>query len=308
MMVCNGERRVQVEVEGAGEITVIALHGGPGFTHDTLRPGLSRLAARGFRVVFVDLPGGGGSSRHVGAGYALEPYIEDIGAIRREVGGERVAVLGHAWGAILACEYALGQPVDALILVNPLRILRGEGQDAEAQARRVAAVDPTLFPDYIEGVYPLIQAAQAGGRGWEAVDASPWWARMMDTQLADAPSPEWRGAMAATRWGLGTYFDFKGAAFSDPEHPLNHYDLAARAAALVVPTLVFASDNDANYVAPARIHAAPVVEALPDATVFRMDDCGHFPFAEAPEAFAIAAAAFLHQLAVPDRAPSEPVE
>lgn len=51
-----------------------------------------------------------------------------------------------------------------------------------------------------------------------------------------------------------------------------------------------------GYVAPARIHAMTIAESMPAAKVVRMDDYGHFPFAEAPELFAAAAADFLHDL------------
>lgn len=293
MMVCNGERRIHIEVEGAGELTVIALHGGPGFPADLFRPGLSMLAGEGFRVVYVDLPGSGPSTRPGALEADLAPFIEDIDAIRREVGAQSTVLLGHAWGAILACEYALLRPIEALILVNPLRILRAEGQDHEAQARRVEAVDPSLFPDFMEKLFPKLQAAQAGEGDWAGIDSDPWWARIMTTQWARDPSPAWHEALAAQTWGMQTYFVFKGAAFSDPTHPLNDYDLAERAAGIDVPVLVIASDNDANYVAPARIHAEPVAAALPHAVVVRMDDSGHLPFAEAPEAFAATAAGFL---------------
>lgn len=305
MIVEHGERRIHVEVEGdpGRQPAVFALHGGPGFTHDYFRPGLDRLAAQGYAVIYLDLPGGGLSSRHAGTGFDLAPYLGDLDAVRAAVGGGRTALLGHAWGGILAVEYALTRRVDALILVNPLRILRPEGQDNEAQARRVEAVDPSLFSDFLNRLHPNIEAALAGDTSrWTKLNADPWWARVLDTQLAGAPSDEWRAAMCATAWGIDTYFDVKGATFSDPAHRMNGYDLAERAAALRIPTLIFASDNDANYVAPARIHASLVAEAIPGAKVVRMDDYGHFPFAEAPDPFAAATAGFLRRH-IPPTAP-----
>lgn len=43
-------------------------------------------------------------------------------------------------------------------------------------------------------------------------------------------------------------------------------------------------------------HAEVIAESIRAAKVVRMDDYGHFPFAEAPELFAAAAADFLRDL------------
>lgn len=299
MIIPNGARRLYIEIEGdpTAQPTLLALHGGPGFAHDYFRPGLTALARRGFAVIYVDLPGGGKSSRHPGAGSDLQPFLTDIAAIRSALRPERLILLGHAWGAILAVEYALTAPVAGVILVNPLRILRPEGQDTAALARRVRALDPGLYDRYLQRLQPLIERARAGERNlWDQVNSDPWWAQMMATQLAGPASEEWRQAIASISWGIEAYFDFKGAAFADPGHPLNGYDLSEQTRGMRTPALLFASDNDANYVAPARMHATMIAQSIPAARVVRMDDYGHFPFAEAPAPFAAAAADFLRNL------------
>jgi pimeloyl-ACP methyl ester carboxylesterase len=299
VIIASGARRLFVEIEGnpAAQPTLLALHGGPGFAHNYFRPGLTALARCGFAVIYVDLPGGGKSSRHPGAGSDLKPFLADIDAVRRAVRPERLIVLGHAWGAILAAEYALTSPVAGIILVNPLRILRPEGQDAEAQARRVAAVDPSLYDRYRERLQPMIERARAGETElWERVNSDFWWSQMMETQLANPASEDWRQAIASIAWGIEAYFQFKGAAFAKPGHPLSDYDLSEQTRGVRTPALIFASDNDANYVAPARIHAMSIADSMRAPKVVRLDDYGHFPFAEAPGLFAAAAADFLHSL------------
>jgi pimeloyl-ACP methyl ester carboxylesterase len=161
----------------------------------------------------------------------------------------------------------------------------------------VKALDPSLYDRYQQRLQPMIERARVGETDlWERVNTDPWWAQMMETQLAKPASDDWRRAIASLSWGIEAYFEFKGAAFTDPAHPLNGYNLSERARGIVAPTLLFASDNDANYVAPARIHAMVIAESIGAAKVVRMDDYGHFPFAEAAELFAGTAADFLHNL------------
>jgi pimeloyl-ACP methyl ester carboxylesterase len=297
--VTRGQRRIHVEVEGDPGSTpvILAIHGGPGFSLDYFRPGLSPLRDQGYAIVYLDLPGGGRSSRHQSGESGFEPYLADIEAVRSAIGASRLTLLGHAFGAVLAVEYALSHPVEGLILVNPLRVFRGNGQDAEAQARRVEATDPGLYLDYVDRLAPKIERARAGETAlWDEIDGDDWWARMLDTQLALPPSEAWKRTSRSIDWGIAAYSDFKGASFVDPSHPLNAYDLTRRAPGLKVPVLVTLSDNDANYVAMGRTHGEPVANAIAGALTVRLDDLGHFPFAEAPDAFAEAVAPFLRAI------------
>jgi proline iminopeptidase len=292
------ERRVFFDVvrgRARGGRTILAIHGGPGFTHRTLRPWLDPLTGP-HAVVYLDLPGCGASSRHPGSGYPLEGYVADLEGVRSELGAYRIVPLGHGWGAILAVEYALAHParVDRLVLVNPLRILRAEGQDHEAQARMIAAVDPEVTTPYVERLWPAIQRALAGDLdAWAAIDADPWWTRMWRTQFVTPPPPKWQGAVAGLALGMESYFAHKGAAMMIPDHPLAAHDLAERARRVLAPTLVIASDSDANYVASRRLHADPVHEALPTSELILLPDAGHFPFVDAQARFTAAVLRFL---------------
>lgn len=299
--VVRGERRIHVLVDerDARAAPVLAVHGGPGFSHRCLRPwageGLDRT------MVYFDLPGCGGSSRHPGTGYPLAEYVADVDAVRTSVGAQRAVLLGHAWGAILAVEYALAHPenVSALVLVNPLRTLGSEGQDNEAQARMIAAVDPQVTEPFVMQLLPAIQRALAGDiAAWRDIDASDWWGRMWLTQFHQPPPPDVAQAIGAIRWGLEAYFAYKGAVFMAADHPMTRYDLAERAAEVTVPVLVVASDSDANYVTPYRLHALPISERCRSARLDLMTDAGHFPFIERTAEFAARVGAFLEHARV----------
>jgi proline iminopeptidase len=274
--------------------TIIAVPSGPGFSHRTLSPWLGGLA-RSFRVATVDLPGSGHGSTAEDLDYSFAAYVGDLDAVREKIERARVVLLGHGWGAAMAIEYALRYPsaVEALILVNPLRIFTGEGQDNEAQARMVARVDPGLVSDWTRDVAPAFQAALAGEAPWDAVEENPWWGRMIQTQFAAPPPAQWHEAMRAEPWRLRAYASYKGAAMFDPTSKMARYDLAERALTLRVPTLILSCDDDANYVAPPQRHAAALVETIANAKLVVWDKVGHFPFVERPADFTALVCDFL---------------
>jgi proline iminopeptidase len=305
MHALRGNRRIFFEAVTSGahaaagasrdRPVVLLVHGGPGFAHDYLLPWLMPLVQVA-RLWVLDLPGAGRSSRHPGSQYPLHDYVADIGAVREAAGLERVILLAHAWGTIPAVEYALEEPhsVVGIIAVNPLRILGAEGQDSEAQARMIQLTDPDVGEVYSQELWPLIQRAiGADESGWAAIDAHPWWARMWRTQFSTPPRPEWNAAVANMLWGLEAYFAHKGAALYSHDHPLAHFDLRDRVALLHRPMLIIASDADANYIAPPRIHACPLYESARCAKLAIMQGVGHFPFAEKPQEFARLSAQFI---------------
>jgi len=83
---------------------------------------LAGLAGPAFSVVMYDQRGVGGSSAPPPAPsyYDLADYVEDLEAVRRAVGVDRVHLLGHSWGGTVAMFYATIYPerVCSLILVG----------------------------------------------------------------------------------------------------------------------------------------------------------------------------------------------
>src|SRR5258708_3842278 len=90
---------------GRGQPLLI-LHGGPGASHDYFLPHLLPLARR-HRLVFIDERGSGRSERLENPRtYTVENMVEDTEAVRQALGLDRVALLGHSYGGILAQAYA----------------------------------------------------------------------------------------------------------------------------------------------------------------------------------------------------------
>lgn len=126
-------RDVSLFVKRIGEGYPLALmHGGPGADHTTL---LSlRPLADHFTLIFYDHRCNG---RSVGAGVTTmtwENLTADADALRRSLGYERWAVLGHSFGGMVALEYALRYPgsVSHLLLVDTCGDSRWAQQNAPA--------------------------------------------------------------------------------------------------------------------------------------------------------------------------------
>ncbi len=106
--------------EEPGKLPLICLHGGPGATHDYFEP-LEAVAGTGRRVVLYDQLGWGNSDHPSNPSlWTVGLFVEELSAIRRALGLERVHILGHSWGGMLALEYGLTQPkgLASLILAN----------------------------------------------------------------------------------------------------------------------------------------------------------------------------------------------
>jgi len=98
--------------------TLLCLHGGPGATHDYLRP-LADLTARGYRVAFYDALGCGRSDLPEGRErFTLAHDLTVLDAVRRSLGGRRIHLMGSSYGGLLALAYATRHSDELASLVS----------------------------------------------------------------------------------------------------------------------------------------------------------------------------------------------
>ncbi len=102
---------------------IIYLHGGPGgrVTDQTIQA-LAPLAEDGYDLYFYDQVGSGHSDRLANIdGYTVERHLKDLGEIIAKIGKEKVILIGHSWGAILAALYIADHPekVEKVIFSGP---------------------------------------------------------------------------------------------------------------------------------------------------------------------------------------------
>jgi proline iminopeptidase len=106
-----------VEVVGHG-YPLLLMHGGPGADHWSMLP--FRRCADEFTLVFYDHRCNGRSDGAPVSSMTWENLTADADALRKKLGYERWAVLGHSFGGQVALEYALRYPesVSHLILLD----------------------------------------------------------------------------------------------------------------------------------------------------------------------------------------------
>jgi len=106
--VVDGKYKVWTKRIGSGQIKVLLLHGGPGFSHDYLEAMESFLPQAGIEMYYYDQLGCGNSDHPDDASlWTLARYTQEVEEVRRALGLEHFVLFGHSWGGILALEYAL---------------------------------------------------------------------------------------------------------------------------------------------------------------------------------------------------------
>src|SRR6059036_1562492 len=120
---------------------VVVLHGGPGAHHDYLLPQYDRLAL-GRTLLYYDQRGGGRSPVPRDTPVGWREHVQDLEAIRVELGLDRLTLCGYSWGGLLAVLYFLEHPerVERLALVSPASVTAAYRKQFEDEfARRMAA-------------------------------------------------------------------------------------------------------------------------------------------------------------------------
>jgi L-proline amide hydrolase len=99
---------------------LLALHGGPGSTHNYFGP-LEGLATER-PVVLYDQIGCGKSDRPSDIEWSVDVFRDEVAAVRDQLGLEQIHLLGTSWGGMLAQEHVLSgaSGVVSLILSSTL--------------------------------------------------------------------------------------------------------------------------------------------------------------------------------------------
>ena len=252
---------------------LIAIHGGPGMTHDYMLS-LEQLAGPSLVVVTYDQRGVGRSSSppEDPANYTLARYAQDLEAVRQAIGVEHVTLFGHSWGGIVAQSYASLYPerVHSIILM-------GSGPSArekvfECQQALVERIRTLMQRGIIsENPEPGSPAAERGYLPAYFSDPTFWF------------SPDDPGSAPLVDERTTRVNDLTWAANAN-------FDLTANLAGLKLRVLNLWGEAD-----PVRPIALPaLLAALPNAEVETvvLSNCGHF-WQECPDQFFTTVRAFL---------------
>ncbi len=114
----SGGVKIHYVTKGQGPL-VVMIHGFPDFWY-SWRHQMPALSEH-FQVVAVDQRGYNLSDQPEGVeNYTVDKLVGDIDAVRKHLGAEKVSVVGHDWGGLVAWMYAIGHPAETerLIVCN----------------------------------------------------------------------------------------------------------------------------------------------------------------------------------------------
>ena len=130
--------RIFYKIVGSGPETLVAVHGGPGNSLESIRADMEPLA-KGRRVIYYDQRGNGRSDVITdGKKLAYEKHVADLEALRTHFKLEKMSLLGNSWGGLLISLYAVAHPdrVERLVLDSPAPPVRGLMDDMDAEISR----------------------------------------------------------------------------------------------------------------------------------------------------------------------------
>ncbi len=270
--------RLFYRMVGEGRDTVVVLHGGPGFHLNSLAPDLTPLAAHRTLLFFDQRNAGRSTLLGDTARANARNLVEDLEAIRRHFGMDRLTLLGHSWGGLLAGLYASQHPdhIERMLLIGPM--------PASAEPMRLftpmARLDSIANQDRIRNLRAY-RAGQADStkacwnyyalwaRGYVT---APVQARRMWGDMCNVPQ-------AAMLNPTGSY----------PLRSLGAWNITAALGQVNAPVLVLHGEQDPVPLSSAEAWAA----ALPNGRLFVIPNSGHIPHVDQPSTFFTAAEAFL---------------
>ena len=106
--------------ERLGEPPVLFLHGGPGYNSYSFEKTIGAQLEAHVQMVYLDERGSGRSERPVNRDYSMATLVQDVEALRRSLGTQKLSLMGHSFGGTIALEYASRYPehVEKLIVLD----------------------------------------------------------------------------------------------------------------------------------------------------------------------------------------------
>jgi len=272
-------RSLFYELRGSGES--LACHpGGPGFSGAALGD-LGGLAA--VRTLVVLDPRGTGRSEPPGSAdaYTLDDYVADLGQLQDHLGIDRMDLLGHSHGSLVALLYAARYPdrIRRLVLVTVGTRFREEQLQAMREAMQRRSGEP-----WFDDASAALREEQ-DGKFSNDVELGRLVARELPFYFAHYGEREHAFAQLALEQPVHA-----AALRFFNTHEFLTFDLRSALADVTAPTLVLAGAKD-FILGPDECRE--VSDGIGDARLEVLDEAGHMPWVERPEEFASTVGHFL---------------
>ncbi len=264
--------RLYYQTFGQGD-PIIMLHGGPGMDQNYLLPQMLELAKEN-KITFYDQRGSGKSlvselnTKMINVGQ----FVEDLEDLRKHLGYDRFTLIGHSWGGRLAMEYAIRHPesLSKLILLNPTpATYNGQAAFAYEVTKRVHP-----FKNKIKPLFEYKEFTKLS-----TTEISSLYRRFFSAYCHQHNDSD----------KLSLTFDKHSAAsglkvmeiMSQSSWLQKDFDLTPQLSKLEVPTLILHGATD-----PIPVWTAEEIKnAILNANLVVLKNCGHFPYVEQPTQF-----------------------
>ena len=261
---------------GTGE-PVLFVHGGPGLSHDYFLPHVSALSDK-FSLIFYDQRGCGRSAIDLEKDeVSLDHFVNDMAGILEVLSLEKVHVVAHSFGGLLAMKFATVYPdkVKSLVLCNS--VSASKEFDQLAKQKQQSAMTPA---DNLarSAIFASADFKNGSPQSYEQLFKISFRRAFYDTLLIDSLHLRLNdnfGKSSKLLFGLGA--------------DLVSYDYHPALSGLNVPTLVIHGAAD---LIPIEV-SQKLAGTVPGAQLIVLEKSGHFPFIEQNEEFMTVIGSFI---------------
>ena len=273
------ERTLAYGLAGSGPM-LVCHPGGPGFSSRYFGD-FAGLGDR-FALALLNPRGTEGSDRPADArAYETDDYVADLEEFRAHLGLERMLLLGHSHGGVVAQAYAArhSERVERLVLASTLARFQAE-QEAAMEAAVAAKAEEAWFEDAMAA----LKAEQAGEWGTDE-DLAGLVLRELPFYFAQYGDRE-RLYVETLEGEIPVGDALK--LFND--EVFTTFDLRPALSRVAASTLVVTGQDD--FIC-GPVCARELADGVASAELVLIPACGHFLFVEQPERFAAEVAGFL---------------
>ena len=279
--------RLFYKIVGSGAETLIAVHGGPGNTMESILPDLEPLS-KNRRVIYYDQRGNGRSDLIKDRErLSVTKHVADLEAIRKHFNLEKVTLLGNSWGGLLVGHYAIAHPdrVGRAILHSP-------GPPTKAFMIEMVEEIQSRMGNHYSDAQKKRFSLVANPHNWvKAADpramCREFYQTLLPVYVSKVESMKlFKGDLCA---GSEEAVRYQQVVNMHTNNSLGDWNLLPSLGVVKAPVLVIHGEADPIPVESSEAWA----EAMPNARLLLIKGAGHLPQVEQPGIFFSAAETFL---------------
>lgn len=212
----------------------------------------------------------------------IDQFSQDIESLRSQLGYEKMNLLGHSWGAMLAMNYVIKYPqnVTSLILLNSAPVSEsGEQAFREVLAARIKSIQEKMSTFFDEQAVQQLNAEQI----------NQLYRDLFSIYFYESNKVEELSLKMSHKAALNG-FRVRPLLLDSSSKVRQNLSISLRA--LKVPTLIIHGDHD---IVPPNT-AQEIKETISESKIIYLKNCDHFPYIEAPEMLFSSIKSFLSEL------------